>query len=122
MRWGWTEALASVAAARKVAFAGRHLAIVRKKARAEYAVGRIGPLRPRLSGRMIAAARSFRLAEDGVFARHRAYNIVGMDVAAVTSRVLTNSAATQVETVRNSSAVIILSLLSSRPGLAVMMR
>ncbi len=39
------------------------------------------------------------------------YAMMGMDVAAVTSMVLTKIAATQVETVRNSSAVMICFLL-----------
>jgi hypothetical protein len=43
------------------------------------------------------------------------YSMVGMDVAAVTSIVLTKSAARHVETVRNSSAVIFLSSLVAGP-------
>ncbi len=39
--------------------------------------------------------------------------MTGMDVAAVTSMVLTKIAATQVETVRNSSEVIIIFFLSN---------
>ena len=41
------------------------------------------------------------------------YAIKGMDVAAVTSMVLTKIAATQVETVRNSSAVMLSSFLAA---------
>src|SRR3546814_9361010 len=58
-------------------------------------------------GRTVAAPRSSRVAEDGVLAHPTAQKTDGMDLAAVNSRVLTKPAATQVATVRHTSAVIV---------------
>ena len=50
---------------------------------------------------------ALRLPEEHLVSHHLSPQMTGMEVAAVTSMVLTNSAATQVETVLNSSAVIV---------------
>jgi len=49
------------------------------------------------------------LAEEHFVFHHRPPHYTGIEVAAVTSMVLTNSAARQVDTVLNSSAVIVFS-------------
>ena len=84
----------------------RRLAVGRTELQSEQPLHEIARFFPRLGGVDEVRIARLALTEDGAVAHKRYQEMSGMEVAAVTSIVLTNKAATQVDTVRNSSEVI----------------